>query len=132
LNFIRPNTRVGNQKETQDTRACMHRRRARGTAAAAATRGWSSCPAIRVAHAGELQIWMGCLAHAADGGVSSNSSTQGKRLAALEFAGTGRRPVGDARPRRRREEDERIRGGGDRSGCWCGGLLRWRRRPAHP
>ena len=30
-------------------------------------------------------------------------------MAALEFAGTGRRPVGDARPRRRREEDERIR-----------------------
>ena len=81
----------------------------RGTDAAAATCGWSSCPAIGVAHAGELQIWMGCLAHAADGGGSSNSSTQGKRLAALEFAGTGRRPVGDARPRRRREEDERIR-----------------------
>ncbi|XBH89233.1 hypothetical protein VPH35_081177 [Triticum aestivum] len=65
--------------------------------------------------------------HAADGGGSSNSSTQGKRLVVLELVGMGRRTVGDARPRRRREEYGRIRG--RQRPIW---LLVRRLAPAHP
>ncbi|XBI87308.1 hypothetical protein VPH35_025421 [Triticum aestivum] len=116
----RPSCVAGEDGGRSSWRAWRERR---GTAAAAVTCGWSSCPAIRAVHTGELPIWLGCLATQQTAAVQATPRRRVKgwwRWSWSEWAG-GRWVT------RRRGAGARNTGGSggdsDRSGCWCGGLL---------